>query len=76
MLHLKAFLEMGLDTQRILSLREDLKQLIVGEEEEAREKQTLDLEIPIESWRVRDTERVCVRQRESVCVCERECVCV
>eukprot|EP00965_Chrysotila_dentata_P002959 95741-Pleurochrysis_carterae.AAC.5 len=45
---LKALAQMRLHAQRVLGLRQDLQQLVVGEEEEAREGETLRLEVVVE----------------------------
>ena len=49
---LKTLFKMRLHTGRVLRLRQDLKQLIVGEEEETREEQPLLLQVLIQSLNV------------------------
>eukprot|EP00964_Phaeocystis_antarctica_P055483 scaffold32640_cov63-Phaeocystis_antarctica.AAC.1 len=45
---LEALLQVRLHAQRVLGLREDLQQLVVGEEEEPREREPLLLEVVVE----------------------------
>ena len=47
---LEAFFQMRLHTKWVLGLAQNLKKLVVGQEEEAREEQTLHFQVSVQAF--------------------------
>jgi hypothetical protein len=64
---LEALLDEGLDVERVLGFGEDFQDLVVGEEEEARERELLRVEVCVE--RLLDRRECLHRGARSSCLC-------